>query len=54
MTLDINLSLIFQGLIVAGLLGTAKVLWNTVVELAKLGVQVDDHGRRLGVLEEKP
>ena len=54
MTLDLNVSLIVQGLIVAGLLGTAKVLWNTVVRLAEIGIRVDDHGRRIERLEDEP
>ena len=54
MTFDLNISLILQGLIVAGLLKTATVLWNATIQLAELDVRVDDHGRRLGVLEERP
>lgn len=52
MTLDINVSLIVQSMIVAGLLWTAKTLWTTVLKLSEMGVRVEDHGRRIDRLEE--
>lgn len=51
--MTVNASVILQALIVSGLLATARVLWNTVIKLTELNVRVDDHGRRLGVLEER-
>lgn len=51
MTLDLSASTIIQGLIVIGLGGTAKVLFNTVMELGKVKTTVDGHEKRLDKLE---
>lgn len=42
---------VLQALITAGLLGTAGVLWRTVIKLAELGVEVRNQDRRLDRLE---
>ncbi len=47
MTIDVSASQVLTALIVASLVGTAKILWSATVELAKLKIRVDEHDRRL-------
>jgi hypothetical protein len=53
MTVDVNVSLIVQSLIVAGLLWTAQTLWSTVLKLAEVSVRVEDHTKRIERLEDR-
>lgn len=53
MTLDLSAGGIVQALVVAGLGGTAKVLFDTVIELGKLGTRVDGHEKRLDRLDDR-
>lgn len=43
---------ILQAVIAATLVGTARVLFNTVVELGRVTARMDEQGRRLDRLEE--
>ena len=42
---------ILQALIVAALIGTAKILWATSIKLATIDEKVQDHGKRIDRLE---
>jgi len=51
MTIDISAGQILTGLIRRRLIGTAKILWSANHRAGQLKVRVDDHERRIEVVE---